>query len=47
MTGRPAGVAASLLGFTAMTPRETCSVVGHYGLETWTTAAGVVRGRER
>ena len=42
VTGRPAGVAAELLGFTAMAPSPNLSVVGHYGLETWTAAAGVV-----
>jgi trehalose 6-phosphate phosphatase len=42
VTGRPAGVAAELLGFTAMAPPPNLSVVGHYGLETWTATAGVV-----
>jgi trehalose 6-phosphate phosphatase len=42
VTGRPAGVAAELLGFTAQAPPPNLSVVGHYGLETWTAAAGVV-----
>ena len=42
VTGRPAGVAAELLGFTAKAPPPNLSVVGHYGLETWTAAAGVV-----
>jgi trehalose 6-phosphate phosphatase len=41
VTGRPAGVAAELLGFTRHEP-PNLSVVGHYGLETWTAAAGVV-----
>ena len=42
VTGRPAGGAAELLGFTAVAPPGNLSVVGHYGLETWTAAAGVV-----
>ncbi|HEY5200932.1 MAG TPA: trehalose-phosphatase [Acidothermaceae bacterium] len=42
VTGRPAGVAAELLGFTAVAPPGNLSVVGHYGLETWTAAAGVL-----
>jgi trehalose 6-phosphate phosphatase len=42
VTGRPAGVAAELLGFFAKAPPRNLSVVGHYGLETWTAAAGVV-----
>jgi trehalose 6-phosphate phosphatase len=42
VSGRPAGVAADLLGFTAKAPPLNLSVVGHYGLETWTAAAGVV-----
>ena len=42
VTGRPAGLAAELLGFTAEPPGANVSVVGHYGLETWTSAAGVV-----
>ena len=40
VTGRPPGVAASLLGFTAQDPPNLL-VVGHYGLETWTPTAGV------
>jgi trehalose 6-phosphate phosphatase len=40
VTGRPPGVAASLLGFTPDEPPNLL-VVGHYGLETWTSAAGV------
>ncbi|HEY5455154.1 MAG TPA: trehalose-phosphatase [Acidothermaceae bacterium] len=40
VTGRPPGIAASLLGFTADEPPNLL-VVGHYGLETWTSAAGV------
>jgi trehalose 6-phosphate phosphatase len=40
VTGRPSGVAASLLGFTADEPPNLL-VVGHYGLERWTAAAGV------
>ena len=40
VTGRPPGVAASLLGLTAQDPPNLL-VVGHYGLETWTPAAGV------
>jgi trehalose 6-phosphate phosphatase len=54
VSGRPAGVAAELLGFTAKAPPRNLSVVGHYGLETWTATAGVVpaagvdpRGSER
>lgn len=54
VTGRSAGVAAALLGFTAQAPPRNLSVVGHYGLETWTAVAGVVpvagvdpRGSER
>jgi trehalose 6-phosphate phosphatase len=54
VTGRPAAVAAQLLGFTAAQPPPNLLVVGHYGLETWTAAAGVVpvagvdpRGLER
>ena len=42
VTGRPAGLAAELLGFTAKAPGRNVSVVGHYGLETWTSTAGVV-----
>jgi len=42
VTGRPAAVAAEQLGFTAKAPPPNLSVVGHYGLETWTAAAGVV-----
>jgi trehalose 6-phosphate phosphatase len=41
VTGRPAGVAADLLGLTAAPPPRNLCVVGHYGLETWTPAAGV------
>lgn len=41
VTGRPPGIAASLLGFTADEPPNLL-VVGHYGLETWTAAAGVL-----
>jgi len=43
VTGRPSEVAASLLGFTAEAPPANVFVVGHYGLETWTPSAGVVR----
>ncbi len=43
VTGRPADVVAELLGFVAAPPPANLRVVGHYGLETWTTAAGVVR----
>jgi trehalose 6-phosphate phosphatase len=43
VTGRPAAVAASLLGFTADPPSPNVSVIGHYGFESWTPAAGVVR----
>jgi trehalose 6-phosphate phosphatase len=43
VTGRPAAVAASLLGFTADPPRPNVSVIGHYGFESWTPAADVVR----
>jgi trehalose 6-phosphate phosphatase len=39
VTGRPPGVAVSLLGFTAQDPPNLL-VVGHYGLETWTPTAG-------
>lgn len=42
VTGRPAGVAAELLGLTAAAPPPNLCVVGHYGLEMWTAAAGVV-----
>jgi len=42
VTGRPAGVAASLLGFTTDAPPANVYVVGHYGFETWTPDAGVV-----
>lgn len=42
VTGRPAGVAAKLLGFAAQPPPPNVRVVGHYGLETWTPAAGVL-----
>jgi trehalose 6-phosphate phosphatase len=41
VTGRPAAVAASLLGFTR-DEAPNLLVVGHYGLETWTAAAGLV-----
>jgi trehalose 6-phosphate phosphatase len=41
VTGRPAGVAAELLGFTPAEPSNLL-VVGHYGLERWTATAGVV-----
>ena len=43
VTGRPPEVAATILGFTAVGPPPNVFVVGHYGLETWTSAAGVVR----
>ena len=43
VTGRPAGVAASLLGFAADPPPPNLSVIGHYGFESWTPGAGVVR----
>jgi trehalose 6-phosphate phosphatase len=43
VTGRPAGVAASLLGLTANPPPPNLSVIGHYGFESWTPTAGVVR----
>lgn len=43
VTGRPAHVVAELLGFVAAQPPANLRVVGHYGLETWTTSAGVVR----
>jgi trehalose 6-phosphate phosphatase len=45
VTGRPPADAAALLGFTgesATVPRNL-SIVGHYGLESWTPNAGVVR----
>lgn len=41
VTGRPAGVAAELLGFAAHATPPNLLVVGHYGLERWTSAAGV------
>jgi trehalose 6-phosphate phosphatase len=44
VTGRPAGVAASLLGFTAVAPPANVHITGHYGFETWTPNAGVVTG---
>jgi trehalose 6-phosphate phosphatase len=43
VTGRPAAVAASLLGFADDPPPPNVSVIGHYGFESWTPAAGVVR----
>ena len=43
VTGRPADVVAELLGFVAAPPPANLRVVGHYGLETWTASAGVVR----
>jgi trehalose 6-phosphate phosphatase len=43
VTGRPSEVAATMLGFTAVAPPSNVFVVGHYGLETWTPSAGVVR----
>ena len=43
ITGRPADVVAELLGFVAAAPPANLHVIGHYGLETWTTSAGVVR----
>lgn len=43
VSGRPAASAAALLGFTGDPPPPNVVVVGHYGLETWTAAAGVVR----
>jgi trehalose 6-phosphate phosphatase len=43
VTGRPAEVAASLLGFTTDPPQSNVHVIGHYGFESWTPAAGVVR----
>jgi trehalose 6-phosphate phosphatase len=42
VTGRPAGVAAELLGFTRRATPPNLLVVGHYGLDTWTAAVGVV-----
>jgi trehalose 6-phosphate phosphatase len=43
VTGRPAQVAASLLGFASDPPPPHVHVIGHYGFESWTPAAGVVR----
>jgi trehalose 6-phosphate phosphatase len=43
VTGRPAAVAAALLGFHAHPPAGNLVVLGHYGLERWTPEAGVVR----
>jgi trehalose 6-phosphate phosphatase len=43
ITGRPSEVAVAMLGFTAVAPPSNVFVVGHYGLETWTSSAGVVR----
>jgi trehalose 6-phosphate phosphatase len=43
VTGRPSEVAATMLGFTAVAPPSNVFIVGHYGLETWTPSAGVVR----
>jgi trehalose 6-phosphate phosphatase len=43
VTGRPPEIAAQLLGFTSHEPPSNLLVVGHYGLETWTAADGVVR----
>jgi trehalose 6-phosphate phosphatase len=43
VTGRPSEVAATMLGFTAVAAPSNVFVVGHYGLETWTSSAGVVR----
>jgi trehalose 6-phosphate phosphatase len=42
VTGRPAQIVVNLLGLAAP-PTTKVVVVGHYGLETWTPAAGVVR----
>ena len=42
ITGRPAGLAASLLGFTSEAPPPNIYVTGHYGFETWTPEGGVV-----
>lgn len=43
VTGRPASVAAALLGFDVDPPAGNPVVLGHYGLERWTPAAGAVR----
>jgi trehalose 6-phosphate phosphatase len=43
VTGRPSQVAASLLGFDSHEPPSNLLVVGHYGLESWTSSEGVVR----
>lgn len=43
ITGRPSEIAAVMLGFTAVAPPPNVFVVGHYGLESWTSSAGVVR----
>jgi trehalose 6-phosphate phosphatase len=43
VTGRPAEFAASLLGFTTDPPPPNVHVIGHYGFESWTPAAGLVR----
>jgi trehalose 6-phosphate phosphatase len=43
VTGRPAEVAAALLGFVADPPAANLLVIGHYGLETWTASTGVVQ----
>jgi trehalose 6-phosphate phosphatase len=43
VTGRPPEVVASLLGFDTHEPPSNLLVVGHYGLETWTSSDGVTR----
>jgi trehalose 6-phosphate phosphatase len=43
VTGRPAEVAAALLGFISDPTPPNVHVIGHYGFESWTPAAGVVR----
>lgn len=43
VTGRPAAVTASLLGFTTQPQPSNVCVSGHYGLETWTPTDGVIR----
>jgi trehalose 6-phosphate phosphatase len=43
VTGRPAATAARLLGFDRTASVENFVILGHYGLERWTTDAGVVR----
>jgi len=42
ITGRPAGVAAEWLDLGAVVGRGDLVVLGHYGLERWTSATGEV-----